>query len=240
MATKVTPKKATPKTEAPKKERVVIQYYHDGQPISPYQNKLSSIAYWYTRGIDGKDTVRVSSQRLKELLTKLGVKEPKTTLFDVTLPNGVRISSTLGSLVPLVPRVKKSETPAAQGVRAKNYAQREKAKQRIAETAQVKKWKDGGEVGPKPTTPALDELKAFTGDRMLSKGAQKATQVSKQASVKPTKANGKTIRKAPAKKVAAAAKKAPAKKAAASSKSATVSHFRPVPKPSGAKKAAAS
>jgi hypothetical protein len=72
--------------------RAAVQYTKDGSPISASQNKLSSMAYWYTGGIDG-DAPRVSTARFLELLQELGVEDPRQPGWEVTLPNGKKLGA---------------------------------------------------------------------------------------------------------------------------------------------------
>jgi hypothetical protein len=105
---------------APKTERVAVQYYRDGKPITnPSVNSLSGVAFTYCKGVDGKP--RVSVKRLIEVLAELGVGNPRSEAFDVQLPGGMRISATVGSLVPHQPKATTSEaaaTAAAKGAKA--------------------------------------------------------------------------------------------------------------------------
>lgn len=202
----------TTEAEKPKKEKPVLQYYHDGQPISPYQNKLSSIAYWYTKGIDdGKP--RIPAKRFMALLIALGVENPRAQAFSVELPNGIVISATVqkdGKLVPIVPR---SERPKVDSSAVK----KERAaltSESIAEGKLVSEWKKNGEVGDPPATPATDKLAKLL-KRKPTKGSQKAAAT---PSVKATNV-GKGAKKVPASKKSAPAKAA-AKKTAAPSKKA--------------------
>lgn len=207
----------TTEAEKPKKEKPVLQYYHDGMPISEYQNKLSSIAFWYTKGIEGatKNSAGHESMKAKPfvaLLHALGVENPRTEAFSVELPNGIVISATVqkdGKLVPIVPR---SERPKVDSSAAKKE-RAELTSASMAEGKLVAEWKQGGEVGDKPATPATDKLAKLL-KRRPTKGSQKAAAA---PSVKATNV-GKGAKKVPAKKApakkATAAKKAPASKKA--------------------------
>lgn len=227
------------KAETPKKEKVVIQYSVDGNPITnPSVNALSGIAYFYTKGIKGADHPRIGVKELTALLAKAGVTDPKTTAFSVTLPNGKVLSATIGALAEKVARVKKADSPEAKAKKATDSARVAQGKKAITEATALKKWKDGGEKGERPDTSTLDAVTTLR-ETVPTKGAKKAAAVTKAVqanggSLKPTKANGRTIKKAPVKKATAAAKAPAAVKATGGPKV-----FRgPLPKPSAAKKAA--
>lgn len=91
-AKKATPAKkvAAPVVEAPAAP-VFVQLYAHGRAIAASQNKISSVAYYSTKGID--DLPRVTTARLVELLAAEGVTSPTTTSWDVVLPNGVKLSA---------------------------------------------------------------------------------------------------------------------------------------------------
>lgn len=73
--------------------KATVTFTKDGKAVGTSQQRLSSMAYWYTKGIDG-DTPRVSVARFREVLAELGVTEPETTTWAVTLPNGIKIGAT--------------------------------------------------------------------------------------------------------------------------------------------------
>ena len=203
-----------------KKDKPVLQYYHDGQPMSEDQNKLSSIAYWYTENIPGAKYPGkrgIGGKALVALLKELGIENPRTEAFKVTLPNGIVLSATVqkdGKLVPLVPRSQrpKQDPAAAKARRSVTKAQRAKLTQdALNESKAVTAWKKGGEVGPKPEMPATAELEALL-QRKPTKGSAK---VAKQSvGVKPTNV-GRGAKKVPATKKAPAKAKAPGQTASA-------------------------
>lgn len=204
---------------ANKKEKLVIQYAINDAPITnPSVNSLSGVAYFYTKGVDGKPQGRIGVKRLTEILNGLGVQNPASEAFsNVTLPNDKALSATVGELAERVPRVKKADRPEVKADRQAKLDRLERNKNAQAQAKALKAWKEGGEVGERPDTTDFDALTVALA-RKPTKGSKKAAQVTKAVksnggSIKPTKANGRTIRKAPAKK--AAAKKAPAAKKAA-------------------------
>lgn len=201
------------KALATKKEKVVIQYATDGKPITnPSVNSLSGIAYFHTKGVDG-DRKRITTSELTALLNAAGIVNPKSEAFSVVLANGKTVSATIGVLAEKIARVKKADRPEVQAEKLASNARLERNKNAQAQAKALKAWKDGGEVGERPDTKDLDALTVAL-ERRPTKGAKKASQVTAAVkknggSVKPTKANGRTIRKAPAKKAAAAKKAAP-------------------------------
>lgn len=84
-------------TRTPK--AVDVHFTHDGKLVAATQNKLSSVAWFYTKGL-GKGGGRLKVGELVALLKTLGVDEPHKAGWSVKLSNGV----TLGA-------VKKGETP---------------------------------------------------------------------------------------------------------------------------------
>ncbi len=69
-----------------------VDYFHDGKACPASQNRLSSLAWYYTKGIDG-DEPRISAAALVILLKKAGVENPTTTAWKVELPNGVTLQA---------------------------------------------------------------------------------------------------------------------------------------------------
>lgn len=228
-------------TETPKKEKVIIQYAINGNPITnPSVNSLSGIAYFHTKKVDGKAKGQIGVERLTEILLSLGVTEPTTTAFSVELPNGKTLSATIGKLAERVPRVKKSETPEAKAEKVKNKTRAENSKLAITQATELKKWKNSGEVGERPDTSALDAITTLR-EAKPSKGANKAAQVTaavKKAggSIKPTKANGRTVKKATAQGATGQPRGSVAKTPA--TKTLERKFVTPIPKAGAAKKAA--
>lgn len=72
--------------------KATVTFTKDGKAVGTSQQRLSSMAYWYTKGIDG-DSPRVSVARFREVLAELGVTDPETTTWAVTLPNGIKIGA---------------------------------------------------------------------------------------------------------------------------------------------------
>lgn len=90
-------RKATAKKREPKAvtRGTTVQFLHDDKPMAASQNKLSSVAWYHTKGSDPKDpTRRLSVDELRALLTAAGVETPERTQgWSVTLPNKVVLST---------------------------------------------------------------------------------------------------------------------------------------------------
>jgi hypothetical protein len=180
-----------------------IQYYRNGNPITnPSMNKLSGIAYFYTRGID--DLPRVTTERLSQILADLGVTDPRAQFDEVELPNGTRISATVGRLAPVSsPKVRARAAEAAKSggskrgagskLSADGQARLDRVEAMRKEGAAVKAWEDGGKVGRRPETPVCDAHEA-TQREEAAKRAKKANQTAHKATVKPmpAKRSGRT------------------------------------------------
>lgn len=91
-------KRAPSTPEAPKAPRKVttpgLRFFHDDQPMPDSQNKLSSVAWYYTRGCDTTDQARrISTGELKAILSDAGITDPTTTEWEHTLPNGTTLAA---------------------------------------------------------------------------------------------------------------------------------------------------
>lgn len=79
-----------------------VQFWHDGKIVSPTQNKLSSVAWFYTKGI-GAGGGRLKVGELKALLARDGVADPHKAGWSVKLSNGITIGTVKkGDPVPSV------------------------------------------------------------------------------------------------------------------------------------------
>jgi hypothetical protein len=166
-----------------------LQYFHDGVPYSPAQNKLSSVSWWATAGDNPRARTQngsMGSKPFRALLKRLGAEDPGKVPFKVTIPNGTVISArymtpeqaAAATRAKKAPAKKKS-APAKKKAPAKKSAprkapankapaapkpkgptEREKQMKRAEERAALRAWKDGGEKGAKPATPYSDELAA--------------------------------------------------------------------------------
>lgn len=119
----------TTKTDSTPRVTPTVRYYRDGQAVTDSVNKLSTIAYHFTKGIDG-DARRISSGALRALLVKLGVTEPETTTWHVRLPNGVALGAVVpGDKLPAAPAGgPKTSTSTTKAAASKTGAKRQPAK----------------------------------------------------------------------------------------------------------------
>ncbi len=69
-----------------------VRFFRDGKPVKDSSNKVSCLAYQYTRGVDG-DRARISTDELKALLSDAGIDDLATTAWEHKLPNGVTIGA---------------------------------------------------------------------------------------------------------------------------------------------------
>ena len=76
----------------PRAPRVVVHHFINGKPMPASQDKLSSMAWYATRNIDGENP-RISTDALIALLAGAGVSDPRSTSWDVELPNGTLVAA---------------------------------------------------------------------------------------------------------------------------------------------------
>lgn len=90
-------KTRTRKPRADKPARAIttpgLRWYHDGKPMPDSQNKLSSVAWYYTKGVGHADSPRLTSGEFKALLAKAGIADPTAVEFTHVLTNGITIST---------------------------------------------------------------------------------------------------------------------------------------------------
>lgn len=157
-------RKESGETEPPKAgkvSRVKCRLYHDGHPMPDSQNSLSSVAYYYTKTIDG-DAPRVSTDRLIALLVEKGVTDPRGTSWDVKLPNGITLSSRVDGdtkAVKVIDRPKaapaaKKSTPAKKAAPAKAAAKKTTTSRR---STPAKKAPAAKKTSKRDVTPRLKE-----------------------------------------------------------------------------------
>lgn len=84
--------------KAPKRQAATqtVRLFHDSKPMPDSQNKLSSVAYYYTKGIGGEKVARITTDALRTLVAKesgVAVDDLATTAWSVKLPNGVKLSA---------------------------------------------------------------------------------------------------------------------------------------------------
>lgn len=160
-----------------------LRFFHDDKPQPDNQNKLSTMAYDYTRKVDG-DTPRVSTARLREILAGLGVADSSKP-FKCTLPNGVVLelrSESVNGQKPAAAKPSTSSKPTAAtidadvdpatGERPSERVMRELAEQTAAQ-----------EVGPHD-----DEHTVTVEQDVESQKRAKAAGAAKRAKKQPTQA----------------------------------------------------
>lgn len=80
-------KSGTGRSGAPR--GTTVQFVVDGREMPSSQNKLSSVAWYHTKGVGGDDVARISSTELRDLIVAEGIVDPANTPgWKVTLPNG--------------------------------------------------------------------------------------------------------------------------------------------------------
>lgn len=112
-----------------------VRYTRNGEPVTDSVNKLSTIAYHFTRGIASKQSKRLSAADFRKLLTKLGVTDPEHTTWQVELPNGVVIGAVApGDKAPAAPKAKPAAkvAPVKKAAPAKRPAAKKPAAKRTA------------------------------------------------------------------------------------------------------------
>jgi hypothetical protein len=92
----------TPPEPKPKRQAVpVLVRFHRGRdvdhlrPMTDAQNKVASLAYYHTAGINGDDP-RIPTEQLREFLAEWGVTDPESAPWPdpIMLPNGVILHAT--------------------------------------------------------------------------------------------------------------------------------------------------
>lgn len=72
-----------------------VRYFANGREMGEASQSLSSVAYQHTAGIDQNAQARISTSDLRTLLGTMGVPNPETTEWEVTLSNGKTLSAKL-------------------------------------------------------------------------------------------------------------------------------------------------
>lgn len=133
-----------------------VTFTHDGKPVSATQNKLSSVAWFYTNGLAAGGG-RLKVGELKALLKREGVEDPHKPGWSVKLANGITIGCVAaGATIPEVPKDPKQPklATAAKTPRAsKSTAKKPAAK--TASVTSIDKARSLRSSGPNATkTPA--------------------------------------------------------------------------------------
>lgn len=76
--------------------RPAIRFLHDGKRINDHDNRLASLARFYTKGVDGCED-RIKSARLREILAEASIADPDGTEWEHTLSNGRVLAAVLES-----------------------------------------------------------------------------------------------------------------------------------------------
>lgn len=85
----VKPKRGKKRSSAGTPRGTTVRFVVDGREMPDSQNKLSSVAWYHTKGVGGDDVERISSSDLRDLIVATGVVDPSnTTGWKVELPNG--------------------------------------------------------------------------------------------------------------------------------------------------------
>lgn len=159
-------------------------------------NRLNRVATFYTHDIDGKKWLK--TPEFLELLQKLGVKIPIASDFDVTLPNGKRVSCRVdGSATPVASPVKPAKAPKAPRPVKPTTTTLSGLKD---EQKAMRAWKAaGGNLDTRPATPLTDARNAEAQReregrqaRLTALAAEKSAPVKKAApQVTPIGKNGR-------------------------------------------------
>jgi hypothetical protein len=128
-----------------------IRFTHDGKPVAPSQNKLSSVAWFYTKNL-GKGGGRMKVTEFKALLAKLGVADPMAPGWAVKLPNGITVGTVKEGQKPAP--VEKAEKPTTKG--RPSVTPRKTTKKSTAKKAPAKKAAPKAKATAKPTKLAPD------------------------------------------------------------------------------------
>lgn len=74
------------------RKTATVTYYRYGVQVQESMNKLSTLAWFFTKNITSPG--RLGANGLRKVLADLGVTEPETTTWRVVLPNGEDIGAT--------------------------------------------------------------------------------------------------------------------------------------------------
>lgn len=75
--------------KAPSTRGTTVRFMVNGAPMPDSQNKLSSVAWYHTKGVGGEDVVRISAADLRAMIVAAGVADPSNTPgWSFTLANG--------------------------------------------------------------------------------------------------------------------------------------------------------
>lgn len=146
---------ASRKATGPKRTASTVRFTHDGVAVSDSMNKLSTLAWFFTKKIGGDDVKRLGVSAFRDVLKGLGVSDPEHTTWQVELPNGVTVGAVApGDQAPPAP-VKKAvaakapvkKAPAKKATPAKRTPAKTAAKKAPAKKATKT---TGRQVTPRP------------------------------------------------------------------------------------------
>lgn len=162
-----------------------VRFTHDGKLVAASQNKLSSVAWFYTKPL-GAGGGRMKVAELLALLKKLGVSDPNAAGWSVKLPNGV----TLGCVKegetpkpvekPKAEKVEKATKARASAARAsgsakKSTAKKSPAKAKVTPKKQTAKAKAKAAATSAPSKLAPDNRPRSSTAVAARKASRKVT-----------------------------------------------------------------
>lgn len=158
-----------------KKTPTDVRFTHDGKLVSETQNKLSSVAWFYTKPL-GKGGGRMKVNELKALLVELGVKDPNVAGWSVKLPNGVTLGAVKAGETPTPIEKPKADKPKA------TTAKKATAKATAPKRPSGQRYTEG--VTPKKATPKKAGAASKPLAKKMAPRKQAAPKVTKRSAVK--------------------------------------------------------
>ena len=158
-----TPAKTTASTSGKTPENVVLTQH--GEPTLA-RNSLSYMAWIHSVGLDSKTRLGVK-EFVGHLAKHHGIEDPFAKSWDIVLANGHRVGAIVGGAAPKPPA--KADLDKVEVVKAtrsstrasKPSSGRKPSAARLnahkAEKTALLTWRNGGEKGPRPATPIIDE-----------------------------------------------------------------------------------
>lgn len=116
-----------------------VRWTHNGEPVTDSMNKLSTMAYFFTKDLGGKGSKRIGAADFRKVLAKLGVEDPEHTTFEVTLPNGITVGAVHNGTGPATRADKPTKRTPAKATPAKSTTKRTTAKAAPAKKSTTKK-----------------------------------------------------------------------------------------------------
>jgi hypothetical protein len=199
-----------------------VTFTHDGKSVSPTQNKLSSVAWFYTNGL-GTGGGRLKVGELKALLKREGVDDPHKPGWSVKLSNGITIGCVnAGAEIPAVEKQPKLATATKPKASTSKRADSKKLLpgERPSEAVMrmMSEGKTASEAAKAKTSAASKAAKAKK--QVGSKKPANVTSIDKARELRSSGPNA-TTKKPAAKKRGQGATKAPTKLAPRNSRTKT-------------------